>query len=46
MQAEDTNFLHPGEGNLIKKNYEPVRYGEFLKKKVGNNFDAEKGRYD
>jgi hypothetical protein len=46
MQAEDTNFLHPGEGSGIKPNYEPVQYGEFLKKKVGNNFDTGKGKYD
>ena len=46
MQAEDTNFLHPGQGSLTKRNHEPVRYGEFLRKKVGNNFDTGKGRYD
>ena len=43
MQAEDSNPLHPG---VFKQNYEPVRYGEFLKKKVGSNFDTGKGRYD
>jgi len=45
MQAEDSNFLHPDEGT-VKPNYEPVRYGDFLKKKVGSNFDTGKGRYD
>lgn len=46
MQADVPNFLHPGMGTTAKPNYEPVRYGEFLKKKVGNNFDTGKGRYD
>jgi len=46
MQAEDTNFLHPGKENEVKRSHEPVQYGEFLKKKVGNNFDIGKGRYD
>jgi len=46
MQAEDTNFLHPGKENEIRSNREPVQYGEFLKKKVGNNFDTGKGKYD
>jgi len=46
MQAEDTNYLYPSEGAVIKPNYEPVQYGEFLKKKVGNNFDTGKGKYD
>jgi hypothetical protein len=45
MQAGDTNFLHPAEEIVIKPNYEPVRYGEFLKNKVGNNFDTGKGKY-
>jgi len=46
MQAGDTNFLHPSVKAVAKPNYEPVQYGEFLKKKVGNNFDTGKGRYD
>jgi len=46
MQTEDPNSLHPSEGTTVKRDYEPVRYGEFLKKKVGNNFDTGKGRYD
>ena len=46
MQAEDSNFLHPGEGAIVKPNYELVRYGEFLEKKVGNNFNTGKGKYD
>lgn len=29
-----------------EKTYDPVVYGEFLKKKVGNNFADGKGRYD
>ena len=43
MQAVDSDPLHPG---VVKRIYEPVRYGEFLKKKVGSNFDTGKGRYD
>ena len=46
IQAEDPKSLHPGEGTTAKPKYEPVRYGEFLKKKVGNNFDLGKGKYD
>jgi len=46
MQAEDTDFLHPSEGTTVKPNYEPVQYGEFLKKKVGNNFNTGKSKYD
>lgn len=46
MQAVGSNSLRPGEGTTVKPNYEPVRYGEFLKKKVGSNFDTGKGRYD
>ena len=46
MQAQDTNFLHPSKENEIKPTYEPVRYGDFLWKKVGNNFDIGKGKYD
>lgn len=46
MQAEDPKFLHPDNGTKVKPNYEPVQYGEFLKKKVGNNFDTGKGKYD
>ena len=45
LQTQDTNFLHPGE-DKTKPSYQPVRYGDFLKKKVGNNFDIEKDRYD
>jgi isopenicillin N synthase-like dioxygenase len=26
--------------------YSPVKYGDFLLNKVGNNFTAEKGKYD
>jgi hypothetical protein len=33
----------PGR-EIVKPNYEPVRYGEFLKKKVGSNFDTGKGK--
>lgn len=29
-----------------RKVYEPVVYGEFLTKKVANNFDSGKGKYD
>ena len=32
--------------NVTKKTYEPVVYGKFLLKKVGNNFDEGKGKYD
>ncbi|KAF9783446.1 Clavaminate synthase-like protein [Thelephora terrestris] len=46
MQAEDSNFLHPRERKRVGPNYEPVQYGEFLRKKVGNNFDLGKGKYD
>ena len=46
MQAGDTNFLHPGKENVISSNREPVRYGEFLAKTVGNNFATGKGKYD
>ena len=28
------------------KQYSPLVYGDFLLKKVGNNFDTGKGRYD
>ena len=46
MQADDTDFSYPGKGATIEPNHEPVRYGEFLKKKVsGNNFDTGKGKY-
>ena len=30
----------------IEKRYEPVVYGDFLLKKVGNNFTVGKGKYD
>lgn len=46
IQAEDIDFSHPGKGSTAKPNHEPVRYGEFLKNKVGNNFDTGKGKYD
>ena len=46
MQAEDSNFLHPHERRIVKPEYEPIRYGEFLTKKVGNNFALGKGKYD
>lgn len=45
MQAEDTDFLHPKVA-VVRPTYEQVRYGEFLKKKVGSNFDTGKGKYD
>ena len=46
MQAEDSNFLKPSERKAVKSSYEPIRYGEFLKRKVGNNFSIGKGKYD
>jgi hypothetical protein len=33
-------------GKVERKKYEPVIYGEFLKRKVGSNFADGKGRYD
>ena len=43
--------IHEGDPKQQKlgpkrKSYEPVVYGEFLLKKVGNNFDEGTGRYD
>ena len=34
-----------GHGEQMKKRYQPIVYGEFLKRKVGNNF-AGGSRYD
>jgi len=38
MQAEDTNFLRPREKKIVEPNYEPIRYGEFLSRKVEGAF--------
>ena len=46
IQAEDTNFLHPSERLTAHPNYEPIRYQDFLTKKVANNFVLGKGKYD
>jgi len=42
-RAEDTNAAE-SEGGVPHKKYKPVVYGEFLMKKVSNNF-AGKGKY-
>ena len=36
----------PKNKDKAAKKYEPVVYGDFLLKKVGNNFDSGKGKYD
>lgn len=39
-------ILDAGPSSEKRKVYEPVVYGEFLSKKVANNFDSGKGKYD
>ncbi|KAH9950538.1 Clavaminate synthase-like protein [Amylocystis lapponica] len=37
---------HRKSEGVVNKVYEPVIYGDFLRKKVGSNFAAEKSKYD
>ena len=46
MQAENPDPSLPGQAKMAEKKYEPVRYGEFLTRKVGSNFATGKGKYD
>jgi len=46
MQAGDSNFLHPSKRPPVQPNYEPIRYGDFLTRKVAGNFVLGKGKYD
>ena len=48
LQVDTANgdLVHEKEEFISSKIYEPVVYGEFLKKKVVNNFATGKGKYD
>ena len=46
MQAKDFNILQNGKRKTVKPSYEPVIYGEFLKKKVANNIVLRKEEHN